>query len=216
MKFFYNIARFLLSFIHVIFPTKVIGVKKFDNKRLVVISPHKTGWDPFVLLVKIRNKFHVCYKAELSKSLTLKIIFKLVKAVPINRGMADLSATKKCIKYLNQDEMILIFPEGTRNTTDQPLLPFKEGAALLAIRSKSNIQPIVMHDKPRLFCTNYLMAGEEIDITPFTEKPLNRETLTELTKLMQDKTLELTQQLKENVAALKAKKNKKIKSKKIV
>ena len=37
---------------------------------------------------------------------------------------------------------IFIFPEGTRNKTDEPISTFKEGAKLMALKNRINILPV--------------------------------------------------------------------------
>lgn len=212
MNFFYKFILFLFNIFHVIFPTKVIGVRKFKKKRLIITCLHKSGWDPFVVVGKIRPEFHFCYKAELNKSKILKTMFKWAQAIPMNRGEADLAGTRLCLKYLNQDEMLFLFPEGTRNTTGKQILPFKDGTSLLAIRSKSNIVPIVMYRKPRPFRRNYLLIGEEIDTSPFYNEPFSKENMLKLTQLQEQTSLKLLNELNDYVKSKKKSKPKKVKT----
>jgi 1-acyl-sn-glycerol-3-phosphate acyltransferase len=49
-------------------------------------------------------------------------------------------------RVLKHESSILIFPEGTFNETDQPLIPFYDGAFRLAVNTQTPIVPIVMPD----------------------------------------------------------------------
>ena len=47
--------------------------------------------------------------------------------------------TKEAVK---RGESIFIFPEGTRNKTDQPISTFKEGSRLIALKNRLPILPL--------------------------------------------------------------------------
>jgi len=51
---------------------------------------------------------------------------------------------KKIRQYLKEDRKIIIYPEGTRNRTNLPLLPFKENLGKLLSRENIKIQGIVI------------------------------------------------------------------------
>ena len=54
----------------------------------------------------------------------------------------DRNALRVAAQYLEKGEMLGIFPEGTRNKSADPLLPFQPGAALIAVRSNAPLVPV--------------------------------------------------------------------------
>jgi 1-acyl-sn-glycerol-3-phosphate acyltransferase len=46
---------------------------------------------------------------------------------------------RECIVFIRS---IFIFPEGTRNKTDEPISTFKEGAKLMALKNRIDILPV--------------------------------------------------------------------------
>lgn len=76
---------------------------------------------------------------------------KFVHAIPIDRGKTDLNAIKLSMRVLNDEKVLTIFPEGTRNKTEQELSEVKAGAAMFAIKTKTPIVPVWIKKKPKVF-----------------------------------------------------------------
>jgi len=66
-------------------------------------------------------------------------IFKLAGCIPVNRQIKDTAATEAALSILKKGGAIGIFPEGTRNKTDEFLLPFKFGAVSMASKTNATI-----------------------------------------------------------------------------
>lgn len=65
------------------------------------------------------------------------------------------------IQTLLHNGNILLFPEGTRNRTEQTLLPFKMGAVYMAQVTGAPIIPIVLKRNVR---HSYITVGEKMHI----------------------------------------------------
>ena len=82
--------------------------------------------------------------------------------VPIERGepKAALRSLNEAAKAIEQGrKSVLMFPEGTRSK-DGVMLPFKEGVALLAIRSGTPVVPVAIRG------TQAVMPSKALIITP--------------------------------------------------
>jgi 1-acyl-sn-glycerol-3-phosphate acyltransferase len=64
-------------------------------------------------------------------------------AIHRGRGASAADAMQRCREVLERRISVMIFPEGTRSTTDQ-MLPFKDGAFRLAIEAGVPILPLVV------------------------------------------------------------------------
>ena len=70
--------------------------------------------------------------------------------IPVYRDGKDRNAYEKAIEYLNNGEIIGIYPEGTRER-GRGLLPFKTGAVRMAYETNSPIIPFATIGEYRPF-----------------------------------------------------------------
>lgn len=106
----------------------------FFPRQTVVIGKKEILWIPF---------FGLAYKASGNILIDRK---KRAKAI------AGLSRAVQFIQ--KRKASIIIFPEGTRNRSDQPLQSFKKGAFHMAIEAQVPIVPIVISPVRKVFDWN--------------------------------------------------------------
>jgi 1-acyl-sn-glycerol-3-phosphate acyltransferase len=66
-----------------------------------------------------------------------------VKAIPVRRGQADISAIRVIIAKLKQGHGVCLFPEATR-TIDGRIASFKGGFGLLCRRGNAPVVPVLI------------------------------------------------------------------------
>ena len=96
---------------------------------------------------ELREKEKDDAKKELLKIPLLSSIFK-VTTVNVDRSSREdrRKSVDRLKKYLSEGDNIFIFPEGTRNKTENdPLIPFKHGAYSIAIQTQTPILPMVYY-----------------------------------------------------------------------
>ncbi|MCL6626854.1 MAG: 1-acyl-sn-glycerol-3-phosphate acyltransferase, partial [Alicyclobacillus shizuokensis] len=77
-----------------------------------------------------------------------------------------IGAIRTGLRILEQQGVVGIFPEGTRNR-GQGLLPAKPGVGFLAVRTGSVILPVAITLRPRrVFRRNYILIGRPIVVEP--------------------------------------------------
>lgn len=89
--------------------------------------------------------------------------------IPVKRGELDLACYKACIEQLSRGKMVIILPEGKLNTSDVPLLPFKSGAALIALNARVPIIPMATDGVFLPFRRLNVAFGAPIDPVKATE-----------------------------------------------
>ena len=64
--------------------------------------------------------------------------------IPVNRAIHDKSVIPTCVKLLEHENVIGIFPEGTINRTDNIIMPFKKGAVVMSFDTGAPIIPFAI------------------------------------------------------------------------
>lgn len=115
---------------------------------------------------------------------------KFANAISIDRKKTDIKAMKTSIKVLNKGKVLTIFPEGTRNKTEEDLSEVKAGAGMFAIKTKTPIVPVWIKKKPRPFMPNTLQFGKPFTLDEFYDQKLNSETMEKVGEIVAQKLLE--------------------------
>lgn len=151
----YTIVRPIVCFLFKLFyrPT-IIGKEKIpEDSRIVLAGNHKNNFDCLLLMSCTKRPIHFLAKVELFRGIK-KIIFANLGLIPVDRKNKNSDALKTAIEYLEHDQVIGIFPEGTFNRTDEIVLPFKIGAVKMASVTNSLIIPFVIKGDYKLFSKN--------------------------------------------------------------
>ena len=126
---------------------------KIENKeklpargQYVVVSNHRSIIDPPIVEIAFRETEIFgpwISKKELYNSFFFGLFVRHAGSVLLDRQKSQMSGFFADIKKaVNRGESIFIFPEGTRNKTDQPLTSFKEGTRVIALKNRLPILPI--------------------------------------------------------------------------
>ncbi len=141
-KIFYKIVRFFVKILFFpIFRPKVVGVQNIGDGKVLLAGNHTSILDPLLLMSVVKRDIHFLAKIELFKGPT-KVIFNNLGLIPVDRKRKNRAAIDAAIKYLENDKVVLIFPEGT--TSKSNLLPFKNGVFKISNETGARIVPFVI------------------------------------------------------------------------
>jgi 1-acyl-sn-glycerol-3-phosphate acyltransferase len=140
---FYKVIHALVSFYLRLFNRwEITGEHNIpESGPVVLVANHISLWDPPFLACSIRRPVHFMAKEELFNIPLLGRIIKALGAFPVKRGKPDRNALRLAAKYLENGEILGLFPEGTRSKSGELLQPHP-GAALFALRSGAPIVPV--------------------------------------------------------------------------
>lgn len=129
--------------------------------RAVIAANHKHALDPIILMTSTFRPIHFMAKKEHFESL-FGWLFEMMSCIYVDRDAHDGYAMKEAISFLENEKIVGIFPEGTRNRThDLILQDFKFGAVAMARRTGSVIVPAAITGDYRLFSRNLLICYGE-------------------------------------------------------
>ena len=149
---FYSGFHFCLgAVIRCIFRVKVEGENNLpDEGAFIVASNHISNADPVILAVSVKNRRKIRFmaKKELFRIPLLAQLIKALGAFPVDRGGSDVSALKRSLTMLKNNEVVGIFPQGTRYPNVHPSTStVRNGVGMLAKRSGAMIVPVCIETK---------------------------------------------------------------------
>lgn len=117
---------------------------------LIVASNHISFWDPPLVGTAVGRELHFLAKEELFRNAVFGSLIRSFNAIPIRRGVADLSGLNKAMEVLRAGRALIMFPEGSR-MRDGRLHRARPGVGMLAAGTDARILPcyIAGSDRPR-------------------------------------------------------------------
>ncbi len=169
-----------------LFPAFGIRVKIRNAERIhpettyVFAANHRSLLDIPAYAVACNNTFRFLAKAELTKIPLLGyIIRKLYISVDRKNKAARVKSMDNMLGSIKENISVFLCPEGTRNTSNDPLLPFHDGAFRLAIAAQVPLAVMTIKNSDRL-----LSPLHPIELSPGTleciwSEPISTSGMTE-------------------------------------
>lgn len=202
------IIKFIFKiFAIILYRPKIVGKENLPKDGGALLCPnHVSTLDAAVIVAMFKRKVNVLAKEELFKNGFLCWIADLFGIYPVKRGKADMQAIKISLTLLKRNELLLMFPEGTRNGMAKGIKP-KNGAVLIAATAGKPIIPIGIQGSFKPFTKVIVNIGKPIDYSKLKEEVKDKEQASELTKDLMKEIVHLRDQ---NVKQLKKNQTKKL------
>ncbi len=152
--------------------------KLIDDKQYLLISNHRGIIDPLIveLALEKSNIFGLWIsKKELYNSPFFGVFVRNGGAVLLDREKSQMGGFFSDVKVeVKKGSSIFIFPEGTRNKSEESLIEFKEGFRIIALKNRLPILPVYIRthtdkalgtslNKKNVEQTISIEIGDEID-----------------------------------------------------
>lgn len=148
----YPIGKILIAPVYRLWIRNIKGIENVPEKDACIIAAnHSSYYDalviPSIIAPRIDKEVHALVNSHYWKPLITRFFLNVWKAVPVYVGREKNSrrknemALKKALSYLNNKDMLMIFPEGTRSF-DGKLKKGYTGVAKLALKSRIPVLPV--------------------------------------------------------------------------
>ena len=165
-KVLYKICKLIYSsLLKILYRPTVIGKENIPEEGPVIFAGnHRHAFDPVVVMTHTKRIVHYMAKESLFKGIH-GFIFKQIGLIKVYRSRNNPEAISSAVELLKKGGTLGIFPEGTRNRTEDELLKFKHGAVTIAKQSNSVIVPFAIKGGYNLFRrTLTIEFGKPVDI----------------------------------------------------
>ncbi len=153
-----------------------MGRENIPEGKALLAPNHLSFLDPPLVAASVNEPCYFLAKQSLFNAPLLGTLFRHLNVLPVRRNQQNIEMFKIVGKLLEEGKKVIVFPEGKRSS-DGTLQPLKKGVAMLALKSKTPIVPVIIkgsfeawpRDKkgPRLFGKTACYFGEPIAIEPF-------------------------------------------------
>lgn len=182
----YKICKIIYSvLLKILYRPTVYGIENIPKEgSLIFAGNHRHALDPIVVMSNTNRIVHYMAKEELFKGLH-GIIFEKIGLIKIHRNKSNPLAVIEAENILKQDGTIGVFPEGTRNRTENELLKFRHGTVVIAKKTNTKILPFAIKGKYRIFRKGVIIEfGKPIDVSKMEVEEANGYLRNEVLKLL--------------------------------
>lgn len=150
MGFHYSVAKAVVgAVLRVATGREVVGREHVPRTGgFILASNHISFWDPPLIGSVLPREIHYLAKEELFSNPAFGWLIRSYNAIPIRRGMVDLSGMARAVEALRRGGGLLLFPEGTR-MRDGELHPARPGVGMLAVNADVPIVPCFISGSDR-------------------------------------------------------------------
>ena len=116
-----------------------------DTPVGILVSNHRSYWDGIATMGGVPRDFRPLGKIEIGRIPLFGAMYRRVVVIVDRKNHESRKHSfEELLGLLGRGISVLIFPEGTANTSAEPLLPFKDGAFRLAIETGAPVLPMVI------------------------------------------------------------------------
>ena len=177
-----GICKILLK---ILYRPKVEGEENIPKHGgIILVGNHKHAFDAPLVMTNTDRIVHYMAKESLFKGIHGKLL-ESIGIIKVYRTKSNPRAVTEAIDVLKRGGAIGIFPEGTRNRTEQELLKFRHGAVAIAKQANVPIIPFAIRGDYKLFQKGLTIEfGKQVDISKLETEEANNYIKNEVLQLL--------------------------------
>lgn len=161
----------------ILFRVKTYGQENIEkDKPYIMCANHTSNWDPPILYTATKREMYMMAKEELFKNKFIYWLAGKTNIFPVKRGKKDIESIKKSLKILNENKILAIFPEGTRNGIKKNG-KIQNGPAYLSARTGVEVIPVRIEGNFKPFTKVRIYYGKPLDFSKYQSKKPEKEIL---------------------------------------
>lgn len=164
----------------------IIGKENIPKQgAILIVGNHKHLYDQCLTIIATKRGIHYMAKKEYFDNKKVAWFFKGTGCISVDRSQKDNRATDIALSILKTGGAIGLFPEGTRNKTEDFLLPFKFGAVSMAKKTDAYLVPFGITGDYQFRSKNLIIRyGKPFKVTNMDLKEANQKLYHEVEMLM--------------------------------
>ena len=148
MSFYSVCKKTLAGLIRFWHRIEIRGAENEPEGSYLICSNHISLADPVILGASLKGNPKYMAKKELLRIPIFGLLIKSLGAYPVDRAGNDVKAIKQTIKFLQDGQPVIMFPQGTRNKgVDPKQTSVKNGCAMIARRAGVSVLPVFIYTK---------------------------------------------------------------------
>lgn len=185
-NFMYRLLKPIYTvLLKILFRPQIIGKKNIpEDGALIFAGNHKHAVDPTMVMMSTNRVVHYMAKEELFKGIH-GWLFNKIGLIKVHRGKSNPKAVIEAEKILKNGGTVGIFPEGTRNKSNEKLLKFRHGTVAIAQKTNTLILPFAIKGEYKLFRKGVILEfGKPIDVEKMELEEANEYLRNEVLNLL--------------------------------
>ena len=189
--------RFHYHFLHIIarpllkslFRFQVFGAGSVPSTGgVLLMSNHASYVDPVFMGAAVDRNLYYMARSTLFRPGLIGWFLLNMNAFPVHLGVLDRRAVRRALQLLEDGNLLLIFPEGTRSV-DGTLGKPQAGVGLIAYKTTASVVPVFLSGTHKALPRGAKMLklakimvsfGSPIDMEYYRERKASRETYVEI------------------------------------